>query len=190
MPCGRCPAPTTLTSEASTITTRRSSGSTAPSATPPASWLASAPSGLCCPWIRTGRPRWVRHAQPPSARSKCKHQQRSRGAKETAVVPPEHKEVSAMKNTLPLVGLVVCYVTLWSISPAAAQDSPAKTVATPKTARLTLDEVKQRVLADNKLLQLAGLNVQSKGYAARAVQANYFPQIIGHSVYLHFNDDL
>jgi outer membrane protein TolC len=79
---------------------------------------------------------------------------------------------------------------LWSISPAAAQDSPAKTVATPKTARLTLDEVKQRVLADNKLLQLAGLNVQSKGYAARAVQANYFPQIIGHSVYLHFNDDL
>ena len=56
--------------------------------------------------------------------------------------------------------------------------------------RLTLDEVKQRVLADNKLLHLAALNVQSKGYATRAVQANYFPQIIGQSVYLHFNDDL
>jgi outer membrane protein TolC len=56
--------------------------------------------------------------------------------------------------------------------------------------RLTLDEAKARVLADNKLLHLAALNVQSKGYAARAMQANYFPQIIGQSVYMHFNDDL
>jgi outer membrane protein TolC len=56
--------------------------------------------------------------------------------------------------------------------------------------RLTLDEAKQRVLSNSKLLNLAAQNVQSKGYAARAVQANYFPQIIGQSIYVHFNDDL
>jgi outer membrane protein TolC len=56
--------------------------------------------------------------------------------------------------------------------------------------RLTLDEIRQRVLNNNKLLQLAALNVESKGYAARAVAANYFPQIIGQSVFVHFNDDL
>jgi outer membrane protein TolC len=77
------------------------------------------------------------------------------------------------------------------IRPAAAQDGPAKAApAAPTTLRLTLDEVKQRVLADNKLLELAARNVQSKGYATRAMQANYFPQIIGQSVYVHFNDNL
>src|SRR5262245_57195786 len=62
--------------------------------------------------------------------------------------------------------------------------------AAPASQRLTLDEIKQRILSNNKLLELAGLNVQSKGYATRAMAANYFPQIIGQSVFLHFNDDL
>jgi outer membrane protein TolC len=56
--------------------------------------------------------------------------------------------------------------------------------------RLTLDEAKERVLSNNKLLALAAHNLQSKEYATREVQANYFPQIIGQSVYVHFNDDL
>jgi outer membrane protein TolC len=55
---------------------------------------------------------------------------------------------------------------------------------------LTLDEAKQRVLANNKLLQLAAENVRSKEYATRAVKTDYFPQIIGASVMFHFNDDL
>jgi outer membrane protein TolC len=71
-----------------------------------------------------------------------------------------------------------------------ATGAPTQVVAAPATLHLTLDEAKQRVLSDNKLLHLAALNVQSKGYAVRAVQANYFPQIIGQSVYVHFNDDL
>jgi outer membrane protein TolC len=75
------------------------------------------------------------------------------------------------------------------ISPLAAQSPPASKGSTA-ALHLTLDEIKQRVLADNKLLHLAALNVQSKGDAARAMQANYFPQIIGQSVYMHFNDDL
>jgi outer membrane protein TolC len=56
--------------------------------------------------------------------------------------------------------------------------------------RLTLDEIKQRVLADNKLLQLAARNVQSKGYATRAAQALYFPQVVGSEIFFHFNDNL
>lgn len=72
--------------------------------------------------------------------------------------------------------------------PAAA--APADGAPGPNVTHLTLDDVKQRVLANNKLLQLAALNVQSKGYATRAAQALYFPQIIGNVVYFHFNDDL
>jgi outer membrane protein TolC len=72
----------------------------------------------------------------------------------------------------------------------APQSAPPPQAVTPATMRLTLDEIKQRVLADNKLLQLAARNVTSKGYATRAVQANYFPQIIGQAVYFRFTDDL
>ena len=71
---------------------------------------------------------------------------------------------------------------------AAEPKPPAE--AAPATERLTLDDVKQRVLHNNKLLQLAGLNIQSKGYATRAMQANYFPQIIGQSIYMHFDEAL
>jgi outer membrane protein TolC len=56
--------------------------------------------------------------------------------------------------------------------------------------RLTLEEIKQKVLSDSKLLNLAALNVKSKGYATRAMQANYFPQVIGSVVYFHFDDNL
>jgi outer membrane protein TolC len=56
--------------------------------------------------------------------------------------------------------------------------------------RLTLEDAKQRVLEDSKLLHLAALNVQSKEYATRAMRASYFPQIVGNLVYFRFNDDL
>ena len=87
---------------------------------------------------------------------------------------------------------IVCLGGLYG-SPSAAQELPANApppTAPPSSVRLTLDEIKQRVLSDNKLLNLAALNVQSKGYARRAMQANYFPQIIGNVVYFHFNDFL
>src|SRR5262249_35492164 len=86
----------------------------------------------------------------------------------------------------------ICLAGLFA-SPSAAQQATAKAPSgpsTPGTVRLTLDEIKQQVLADNKLLQLAAMNVQSKGYATRAAQALYFPQIIGNVVYFHFQDDL
>jgi outer membrane protein TolC len=71
------------------------------------------------------------------------------------------------------------------LPPAAPQAGPP-----PPPLRITLDEVKQRILADSKLLQMAALNVRSKEYATRAMKANYFPQIIGSSVYFHFSDNL
>jgi outer membrane protein TolC len=82
----------------------------------------------------------------------------------------------------------LCFAGLFA-SRAAAQQAPPS-APPPGTVRLTLDEIKQSVLADNKLLQLAAMNVQSKGYATRAAQALYFPQIIGNVVYFHFNDNL
>ena len=72
-------------------------------------------------------------------------------------------------------------------SPATLQNY---TPAAPTSVRLSLDEIRQRVLSNNKLLQMAALNVRSKDSATRAMQANYFPQIIGNVVYFHFNDNL
>jgi len=72
---------------------------------------------------------------------------------------------------------------------AAAPAAPAES-APPAVQRLTLDDAKQRVVANSKLLALAATNVEGKGYATRAMRANYFPQVIGESVYFRFNDDL
>jgi hypothetical protein len=59
-----------------------------------------------------------------------------------------------------------------------AQQAPVPTAAAPPAeaagvCRLTLDEAKQRALGTNQLLALAGLNVQGKQFATRAMQANY-----------------
>src|SRR5262245_19531111 len=93
-----------------------------------------------------------------------------------------------MKRRWSVFALLMFAVTTSAQEPAPKNSTLAN--VPPGTVRLTLDEIKQRVLADNKLLQLAAMNVQSKGYATRAAQAMYFPQIIGNVVYFHFNDDL
>jgi outer membrane protein TolC len=56
--------------------------------------------------------------------------------------------------------------------------------------RLTLEEAKQRALANNKLLTLAALNIKGKEIATRVAQADYFPQILGNVVYFHFDSPL
>jgi outer membrane protein TolC len=85
--------------------------------------------------------------------------------------------------------LAVPLLAVASGSPLSAQSPPADN-GSPPVLRLTLEEMKQRVLADSKLLQLAARNVQSKDYATKAAKALYFPQVIGNSVYFHFNDNL
>src|SRR5262249_42591877 len=114
---------------------------------------------------------------------------------QSAATPPPFVVPAAGDQTPPArMAPAIALPAGLSRTPVAAAGTPtdpaALPAAAPNVARLTLDEVKQRVRADNKLLQLAALNVQSKGYATRATQANYFPQIIGQSVYLHFNDFL
>jgi outer membrane protein TolC len=56
--------------------------------------------------------------------------------------------------------------------------------------RLTLEEARQRALANNKLLALAAGNIEAKEWATRAVRADYFPKIIGSSTYFHFDNPL
>jgi outer membrane protein TolC len=93
-----------------------------------------------------------------------------------------------------LTGTILALHLLVPISRAGAQQlqnpNPPLDHGSPTTVTLTLDEIEHRVLANNKLLALAALNVKSKEYATRAVHANYFPQVIGTSVYFHFNDSL
>jgi outer membrane protein TolC len=60
----------------------------------------------------------------------------------------------------------------------------------PAVAHLTLDDAKQRVVTNSKLLALAAANVDGKRFATRAMRAQYFPQVSGNVVYFHFNDDL
>jgi outer membrane protein TolC len=74
-----------------------------------------------------------------------------------------------------------------------ADGSATATPATsppPAVERLTLDEAKQRALANSKLLALAATNVEGKEFATRAMRAQYFPVISGTSIYFRFNDDL
>jgi outer membrane protein TolC len=60
----------------------------------------------------------------------------------------------------------------------------------PASMRLTLEEAKERALSNNKLLNLAALNAESKAYAIKAARADYFPKITANALYFHFNDDL
>ena len=75
---------------------------------------------------------------------------------------------------------------------AAAQGPAAAATETvgANVVHLTLDEAKQRALSNSKLLNLAALNAESKAFAVKAAQADYFPKVIGTALYLHFNDDL
>ena len=45
-------------------------------------------------------------------------------------------------------------------------------------------------MANNKLLNIGTLNVQSKEFAIKAARADYFPKVTGTVMYLHFQNDL
>jgi outer membrane protein TolC len=73
---------------------------------------------------------------------------------------------------------------------AAAAPPAAATPAAPAVYRLTLDGAKERAVANSRLLALAATNIEGKEFHTKATRANYFPQIVGNSVYFRFNDDL
>ena len=56
--------------------------------------------------------------------------------------------------------------------------------------RITLEEAKQLVLANSKLFGLANMNVKGKEIATRVTQADYYPQILGNSMYFNFDEPL
>src|SRR5206468_8348573 len=60
----------------------------------------------------------------------------------------------------------------------------------PATLRITLEEAKQRALANNKLLNIGGLNAESKAFAIKAARSDYFPKVVGTVLYTHFNEPL
>ena len=101
-----------------------------------------------------------------------------------------------MENTNKSVLLLAALAAARLVSSGGARgaDAPAKMTAPanapPAVVHITLDEAKQRALGNNKLLNLAALNAQSKAFAVKAAQADYFPKVVGTEVYLHFNDDL
>jgi outer membrane protein TolC len=77
--------------------------------------------------------------------------------------------------------------------PLTAQSTPAAATPPPPTAgpqRITLEEARQRAQANSKLLALAAVNVEGKDYATRAAQADYYPKLIGSSLYFHFDHPL
>src|SRR5262249_46577542 len=72
--------------------------------------------------------------------------------------------------------------------PPATAPQPAPTAA--GVQRLTLEEARDRARANSKVIALASTNLRGKDYAIRAARADYFPKLIGSSIYLHFNHPL
>jgi outer membrane protein TolC len=89
--------------------------------------------------------------------------------------------------------LAILLVAGLAMSRTDAQVSPKPAPAPAGVApvvRLTLEDAKNRALSNNKLLNMGALNVQSKAFAVKAAQSDYFPKVVGSDIYLHFNDDL
>ena len=79
-----------------------------------------------------------------------------------------------------------------SVSLCAAPERGAASDG-PRSAgvmHLTLDQVKDLALENNKLLELGRLNVVEKHHVARAAKKDYFPKVLGTLTYLRFDDDL
>ena len=77
--------------------------------------------------------------------------------------------------------------------PAPVRLPPVATLASVapyQVCHLTLDEVKQRVLSNNRVLVLARLNIDSKHHAAAAATKDYLPKILGNVTYFHFDNPL
>jgi outer membrane protein TolC len=63
-------------------------------------------------------------------------------------------------------------------------------VVAPGVYRLTLDDARQRALANNTQLGLARLNIDEKRHATAAAKKDYLPKVLGSVTYLHFDKEL
>jgi outer membrane protein TolC len=77
---------------------------------------------------------------------------------------------------------------------AAGPAAPAPAAAPPSggagAQRLTLEEARQRALANNKLLKLAAMNIEGKEFATNAAIADYYPKLISSVSYFTFDQPL
>jgi outer membrane protein TolC len=88
---------------------------------------------------------------------------------------------------------LTCGAGVAAVSAAEKEAAPppaATAPAAPSVYSLTLDGAKERAVSNSRLLALAALNTEGKAFHTKATRANYFPQIIGNSVYFRFSDDL
>src|SRR2546430_4342319 len=87
----------------------------------------------------------------------------------------------------------ICLLGLMAAA-GAAQEPRARLLQPqgepPATMQLTLDQAKEMAVRNNKLINLASLNAESKTYVVQAARADYFPKIGVTAMYFHFNDDL
>jgi outer membrane protein TolC len=73
---------------------------------------------------------------------------------------------------------------------AAFVPAPAPSLPLQGTYRLTLDDAKERALANNKELTLARFNIMEKSFATSAAKRDYLPKLLGNVNYFHFNQSL
>jgi outer membrane protein len=89
------------------------------------------------------------------------------------------------------LGLAVAPTPAFGQQPAPSPPAvPAPATAAPGVCRLTLDDARQRALANNTQLGLARLNIDEKRHATAAAKKDYLPKLLGSVTYLHFDKDL
>ena len=103
---------------------------------------------------------------------------------------PRSSLVTLLVTAVNVIVLGVAQAWAQQQQAAAILPEPAARAPVATTLRLTLEQARQQALANSKLLKLAALNVQSKGHATSAARADFFPKIVGNTVYLHFSDAL
>jgi outer membrane protein TolC len=90
-----------------------------------------------------------------------------------------------------LIGILLSEFVALHAAPPDKQAQPADVLPPPPPPmHITIEEAKERALSNNKLLNIGSMNVESKAYAVKVAKSNYFPHVVGTSVFLHFNDDL
>src|SRR5262249_39818699 len=93
----------------------------------------------------------------------------------------------------------VAFVALGHVPLMAQKSAPVQSIPAPANLppaqpsaphRLTLEEANQRAQANSKVIALAAANADGKDYAIRAARADYFPKVIGSTIYFHFDHPL
>jgi outer membrane protein len=95
----------------------------------------------------------------------------------------------ATPNSLPVANAPVQQEWL---SPSAFIVPEVTPTPPPKsqTCQLTLEEARQRALANNKAVALARMNIGEKSWATSAATKDYYPKVLGSVTYFHFDNPL